>query len=369
MQVPWLQDAFDILETAKKHQLFPIVSLAKYCIGKMKYGNNKAVEAQKTGDDREIQMYAVFVRPELPPPLSRSLDVMSLSVCYKFVCVVVRGGPLQLSPVSSGMLSAGKEKRPSQHTRQKSATSGGFALTWWVNEVHSFAGTNTERVTVPADSTLSSGATTQGDNKPVESRTNTEERLDAGDRRVGSITTGEDSATDCERDTGQQQEGEEPSPSECGAASSLPSQQQRQQPMEGILERVKGVQEKAGKMQAKIHGYNAFLLKVRSLFLWSDPVRTKALMAGVTALALVLVIIPMRYMWSATVLFLFSKPIRPQDPVLIELLWMDFWQGLPEESSTHRNMHMDAIYRHQASQVFCKIHRRVKGQVRGKKEA
>lgn len=47
--------------------------------------------------------------------------------------------------------------------------------------------------------------------------------------------------------------------------------------------------------QAKLHSYNAVLLKVKSLHAWSDPGRTKVWVAAVSLLAAVLAIVPARY--------------------------------------------------------------------------
>ncbi|CAM9752028.1 unnamed protein product [Discosporangium mesarthrocarpum] len=98
-------------------------------------------------------------------------------------------------------------------------------------------------------------------------------------------------------------------------------------------------------MQAQLHQYNASLLKMESLLRWSDPSRTRAWMAGVVTLAAVLLIVPSRYIWAAVVLFFFSEPVRPEGKMLLHILWEDLWGGLPEESSTHTNMHMQEIYR------------------------
>lgn len=51
-----------------------------------------------------------------------------------------------------------------------------------------------------------------------------------------------------------------------------------------------------------------------------------------------------RYTFSAIVLFLFTEPIRPKGKTLPELLFEDFWRGLPVESTTHTNVRMAAIY-------------------------
>lgn len=49
-------------------------------------------------------------------------------------------------------------------------------------------------------------------------------------------------------------------------------------------------------------------------------------------------------------LFLFTEPIRPKGKTLLELLFEDFWSGLPVESGTHTNVRMAAIYsRHKAT--------------------
>ncbi|CAN0460428.1 unnamed protein product, partial [Ectocarpus sp. 12 AP-2014] len=56
------------------------------------------------------------------------------------------------------------------------------------------------------------------------------------------------------------------------AADSQRLQQQPQQQQEGgIISRVKGMQDRAGRTQAKLHAYNAVLLRVKSLHAWSDP--------------------------------------------------------------------------------------------------
>lgn len=51
-----------------------------------------------------------------------------------------------------------------------------------------------------------------------------------------------------------------------------------------------------------------------------------------------------RYIFSAVVLFLFTEPIRPKGKTIPELLFEDFWRGLPVESTTHSNVRMAAIY-------------------------
>ncbi|CAN0129620.1 unnamed protein product, partial [Ectocarpus sp. 12 AP-2014] len=77
------------------------------------------------------------------------------------------------------------------------------------------------------------------------------------------------------------------------AADSQRLQQQPQQQQEGgIISRVKGMQDRAGRTQAKLHAYNAVLLRVKSLHAWSDPGRTKAWAAAVSLLAAVLAMVP-----------------------------------------------------------------------------
>lgn len=57
-----------------------------------------------------------------------------------------------------------------------------------------------------------------------------------------------------------------------------------------------------------------------------------------------------RYTFAAVVLFLFTEPIRPKRKTIPELLFEDFWNGLPVESGTHTNVRMAAIYaRHKNS--------------------
>lgn len=51
-----------------------------------------------------------------------------------------------------------------------------------------------------------------------------------------------------------------------------------------------------------------------------------------------------RYTFAALVLFLFTEPIRPKGITIPELLFQDFWSGLPVESGTHTNVRMAAIY-------------------------
>ncbi|CAB1121399.1 unnamed protein product [Ectocarpus sp. CCAP 1310/34] len=129
------------------------------------------------------------------------------------------------------------------------------------------------------------------------------------------------------------------------AADSQRLQQQQQHQQEGgIISRVKGMQDRAGRTQAKLHAYNAVLLRVKSLHAWSDPGRTKVWAAAVSLLAAVLAIVPARYTFAALVLFLFTEPIRPETKNIAELLLEDFWEGLPVESGTHTNVRMAAIY-------------------------
>lgn len=51
-----------------------------------------------------------------------------------------------------------------------------------------------------------------------------------------------------------------------------------------------------------------------------------------------------RYTFAAMVLFLFTEPVRPKGKTIPELLFEDFWGGLPVESGTHTNVRMAAIY-------------------------
>ncbi|CBN74687.1 expressed unknown protein [Ectocarpus siliculosus] len=104
------------------------------------------------------------------------------------------------------------------------------------------------------------------------------------------------------------------------------------------------MQDRAGRTQAKLHAYNAVLLRVKSLHAWSDPGRTKVWAAAVSLLAALLAIVPARYTFAALVLFLFTEPVRPKTKNIAELLLEDFWEGLPVESGTHTNVRMAAIY-------------------------
>ncbi|CAM9835662.1 unnamed protein product, partial [Ectocarpus sp. 12 AP-2014] len=115
--------------------------------------------------------------------------------------------------------------------------------------------------------------------------------------------------------------------------------------------RVKGMQDRAGRTQAKLHAYNAVLLWVKSVHAWSDPGRTKIWAAAASLLAEVLAIIPARCTFAALVLFLFTEPGRPKTKKIAkllqniaELLLEDVWEGLPAESVTHTNVRKTAIY-------------------------
>jgi hypothetical protein len=114
-------------------------------------------------------------------------------------------------------------------------------------------------------------------------------------------------------------------------------------PTDSLLGRVRSMQAKVGNMQAKIHRTNTFLLKMHSLCTWKDPVRTKLFIVCVVATSLVAMFIPGRLTWSALWVFLFSKPIRSPEKNILELLFDDWWRGLPTLSSTHRNWDMERI--------------------------
>ena len=52
-----------------------------------------------------------------------------------------------------------------------------------------------------------------------------------------------------------------------------------------------------------------------------------------------------RYIYTGIVVFLFTKPIRDEEPPLPILLLQHFAKGIPVESNTHTNLKMESIYR------------------------
>eukprot|EP00612_Vaucheria_litorea_P002527 CAMPEP_0171455544 /NCGR_PEP_ID=MMETSP0945-20130129/2393_1 /TAXON_ID=109269 /ORGANISM="Vaucheria litorea, Strain CCMP2940" /LENGTH=256 /DNA_ID=CAMNT_0011980799 /DNA_START=1003 /DNA_END=1773 /DNA_ORIENTATION=+ len=113
---------------------------------------------------------------------------------------------------------------------------------------------------------------------------------------------------------------------------------------DGIIKKMKEMQVKAGNMQAKLHNFNVFLLKIRSLVSWTDKTRTKLFLCILILLTILLRYIGIRYIWGLAVVFIFSKPLRSKEKDIFDLLFEDFWNGLPVDSFTHTNLDMAAIY-------------------------
>jgi hypothetical protein len=77
---------------------------------------------------------------------------------------------------------------------------------------------------------------------------------------------------------------------------------------------------------------NAVVLKLRSLYTWRDPPRSRAFVVALLLAALVVSVVPARVLFTLFVLAQFTKPLRSRKAGLTTIALRRFWDGLPVPS-------------------------------------
>lgn len=108
--------------------------------------------------------------------------------------------------------------------------------------------------------------------------------------------------------------------------------------LDQLLDRFRRLKDTLGRTQMRMHRWNMVLLKMRSLYTWQEPSRTRLVVAGNVAAVLVFSVVPFRLLFAAFTCFLFAKPLRDPGPGPATRLMERFMDGLPVPSAP------DAIY-------------------------
>uniref|UniRef100_A0A7S3UQL6 Uncharacterized protein n=1 Tax=Heterosigma akashiwo TaxID=2829 RepID=A0A7S3UQL6_HETAK len=75
--------------------------------------------------------------------------------------------------------------------------------------------------------------------------------------------------------------------------------------------------------------------------------------------AIFLALCPARYLYTAGVLFFFSKPLRDDKPPLPIILLLHFFKGIPTGSHTHTHLQMESIYNSESTSRQLALRRRL----------
>jgi hypothetical protein len=96
-----------------------------------------------------------------------------------------------------------------------------------------------------------------------------------------------------------------------------------------LFERLRNFRNSLGMNQVRMNRLNTIVLKVRSLYTWRDPPRTRLYIVALGVLALVWAVVPYRVLFTAFVVVNFTRPLRPSGKGLGRLAFDRFWDGLP----------------------------------------
>jgi hypothetical protein len=109
-----------------------------------------------------------------------------------------------------------------------------------------------------------------------------------------------------------------------------------------LLDRLRDFRGNLGANQYRMHRFGSWAIKLRSLYTWRDPVRTRLFLLLLLCAALALAVIPFRLLFAAAVLHQFTKPLRSRENGVLTLARLRFWDGLPIPSAA------DPVYAHPA---------------------
>ena len=98
-----------------------------------------------------------------------------------------------------------------------------------------------------------------------------------------------------------------------------------------ILVRLRNVRRSLGVAQARMHRLNTIVLKLRSLYTWKEPSRTRLFLFGLLCVALLISVVPARLLFAAFVVAQFTRPLRSKKRGVATLALHRFWNGLDGE--------------------------------------
>ena len=99
-----------------------------------------------------------------------------------------------------------------------------------------------------------------------------------------------------------------------------------------LLQRLRNFRTSLGTNQERLHRLNTVVLKLRSLYTWREPGRSRAFAVALAVAALVVLIVPARILFAAFMLAQFTKPLRSRERGVVTLAFLRFWSGLPVPS-------------------------------------
>ena len=96
-----------------------------------------------------------------------------------------------------------------------------------------------------------------------------------------------------------------------------------------LLEKIRNFRDTLANNQVRMNRLNTYFLKLRSLYTWRDPDRTRLFVIALLTLGLLLTAIPFKFTFTAFLLLQLTKPLRPASAGLVTLMLRRFWDGLP----------------------------------------
>lgn len=101
----------------------------------------------------------------------------------------------------------------------------------------------------------------------------------------------------------------------------------------GLLESIRVFRTSLGTAQYRMSKLNIILSKMRSLYTWADPTRTRLFLVGLLCLTVFLCVVPARVWFAVFVLVQFTRPLRDPAAGLTLVAWNRFVDGLPVPSA------------------------------------
>ncbi|RYE98306.1 MAG: DUF639 domain-containing protein, partial [Methanobacteriota archaeon] len=97
----------------------------------------------------------------------------------------------------------------------------------------------------------------------------------------------------------------------------------------GLLSTLFRFREQLGRMQLRMHNMSVIGLKIRSLYTWRDPNRTRLYVGILFLSALIITVLSLRWVVILFCLLQLTKPFRPRKNGVATVAWRRFWSGLP----------------------------------------
>lgn len=99
-----------------------------------------------------------------------------------------------------------------------------------------------------------------------------------------------------------------------------------------LLEKLRNFRDTLAANQVRMRSANMLALRLRALYTWRDPARSRTFVALLVFAAVVLVAVPARVLLGAFALLQLTKPLRNPGAGLVTLAFKRFWEGIPVPS-------------------------------------